>query len=157
PVQNQRPLTFIVDSTLLESVPPITVHGTLSAQASCAQYDKEPLGIVLGAKLQKPLTDPLPSGAGALCGGALASCAQAAPPASGSWVCAQERAGKPGATFGVVNAPVLTDLDRAYVVERSSVKLSGQVFTTDRTAGTVTTSLDLSVLGCHRASDGSAD
>jgi hypothetical protein len=38
------------------------------------------------------------------------------------------------------------------------VHLPGQVFSSDRAAGTVNAgSVDLSILGCHRASDGNAD
>jgi hypothetical protein len=157
-VNGGKPLMFTIDSALLQSVPPITVHGTLSAAASCGQINKDPFAIVLGAKLTKPLTDPLPAGGAALCGGALMSCAQATAPAAGGCICDQEPDGKLGATFGLVNAPVLTDLDRAYVAERTTVHLTGQVFSSDRSAGTVSAgSVDLSILGCHRGSNGSAD
>jgi hypothetical protein len=72
-------------------------------------------------------------------------------PATGACVCDQEADGKLGATLGVMNAPALSDLDKTYVALRNTVTLTGQAFSSDLMAGTVTASVEQSILGCHRA------
>jgi hypothetical protein len=72
-------------------------------------------------------------------------------PATGSCVCDQEGDGKLGATLGVMNAPVITDLNKAYVTLRTTVNLTGKVFSSDQIVGTVDSTLEQVILGCQRS------
>ncbi|HJZ88372.1 MAG TPA: hypothetical protein VKN99_24525 [Polyangia bacterium] len=156
PVKNQPPLTFTLPPALLASVGTVSSSGTFAGTTTCsAIMQPSPLTIILGAKASMPLTDPLPTvntmtGAYMACGGSLMACASAPVPASGSCVCDQESDGKPGATLGVMNAPVFPDLDKAYVALRSTVRLVGKVYSSDLMAGTVNATLEEVVLGCHK-------
>jgi hypothetical protein len=141
----------------------LTTSGSIDGPQICANLmQPQPLAIVLGARLAAPATDPLPTvnattGSYTACGGTLAACASAAAPASGGCVCDQDGDGKPGATLSVANAPVFSDLDKAYVALRATVTLQGQVFSSEEIDGTVEATLEQVILGCHRASQGASD
>ncbi len=160
------PLTLSAPKALIASVKPVTSTATLSGPMTCANFNAQPITLVLGASLANVASDPLPGftqGATPpinFCGGALASCASAS--ATGC-VCDQESDSKPGATLNAMNVPGLDDLDLLYVDLRTSVTLQGQIFPAasgqtnpgPQIVGTISgLALDTSVLGCHRTSTG---
>jgi hypothetical protein len=157
PVQNAKPLTFVLDPSLLASVGTVMSSGTIDGPGTCANLQQAaPLILVLGARLQDPQHDPLPTydanaGTYVACGGSLKPCSMATAPVSGGCVCDQESDGKLGATLGVMNAPVLSDLNKAYVALRTNVNLTGKVFSSDQIAGTVQATLEQVILGCQRS------
>jgi hypothetical protein len=159
PVSGQRPLTFIIDPSLLSSVGTVTATSHASGGTTCAVLDQSaPIAILLGAELPNRLTDPLPTvdastGRGPLCNSTLQACS---PTASTPipCICDQDGDGKLGATLGVMNAPVLPDIDKVYVALRTTVNLAGNAFSSDLVQGTVQATIEQTILGCHR---GSAD
>ena len=157
PVRNAKPLTFQLDPSLLASVGTVMSAGTIDGPGTCANLQQPaPLILVLGAQLHDPQNDALPTfdsmaGTYMACGGTLKPCSQASAPASGACVCDQETDGKLGATLGVMNAPVFSDLNKAYVALRTNVNLTGQVFSSDQIAGTVQATLEQVILGCQRS------
>ncbi|HEY3352971.1 MAG TPA: hypothetical protein VGQ83_06960 [Polyangia bacterium] len=147
----QKPLRFIAPAELLASEPAVTVGATVSGQTTCATYETQgSINVILGARLAQPATDFLPTNAATQgCGGdPLAPCIGGA---GVGCVCDQEGDGKPGATLGIENAPVLPDLNQVYVTERLTISMRGVIFSSDLMHGTVDTSLELTILGCHRA------
>jgi hypothetical protein len=157
PVKNARPLTFQIDPSLLASVGTVMSSGTIDGPGTCANLQQTaPLILVLGAKLHDPINDALPTydtmtGTYTACGGSLMACSSVVAPASGACVCDQEGDAKLGATLGVMNAPVFSDLNKAYVALRTNVMLSGRVFSSDQIAGTVQATLEQVILGCQRS------
>jgi hypothetical protein len=148
----QQPLRFIVPAALLASEPAVSSPATLSGATSCSTYaTPAPIAIILGAKLANPVSDFLPTSAETQgCNGdAKTPCAQAT---GTGCVCDQEGDNEPGATLGVENPPVLPDLDKVYVTERLTISMAGMIYTSDELRGTVDTTLELTILGCHRAS-----
>src|SRR5262249_26712426 len=157
PVRNAKPLTFILDPSLLASVGTVMSSGMIDGTTTCSNImQPTPITLVLGAKLHDPQNDPLPTfdsmaGTYNACGGSLRVCSSATAPATGACVCDQENDMKLGATLGVMNAPVFSDLNKAYVALRTNVNLTGQVFTSDQIAGTVDATLEQVILGCQRS------
>jgi hypothetical protein len=147
-----RPIIFRPGPNVLASVPPVPGAATLSGDRTCAAFaNPEPLAVVLGARLVDPARDALPTdGATQGCGGdPLSACASA--PATGC-VCDQEGDGHPGSTLSIENAPVIPDLDAVYVTLRTTVLLAGEVYTSDLIRGTVDSTLEQTILDCHRLS-----
>jgi hypothetical protein len=161
-LKNQpMPVQLTVPDALIASVLPVSSTATLGGGSTCASFDAQPITIALGASLANAASDTLPnftSGANppvVLCGGsaatACASTANPTGPTDKGCVCDQEADGKPGATMLAKNAPGFMDIDQIYVDLRTSVTLSGQVFSGQRIKGKVQgLKLDQNVVGCHR-------
>jgi hypothetical protein len=162
-LKNQpMPVQLTVADALVASVLPVSSTATLGGSTTCASFDAQPITIALGASLQSAASDPLPSFSSSatppvvLCGGAAttacASTANPVGPTDKGCVCDQEGDAKPGATVAAKNAPGFEDIDQLYVDLRTSVTLSGKVFSGQRIKGTVEgLRLDQNVVGCHRS------
>ena len=169
-LKNQpMPVELTVPDALIASVLPVSSTATLGGSSTCASFDAQPITIALGASLANAASDALPNFmAGAtppvvLCGGsaatACASTMHPTGPTDKGCVCDQEGDGKAGATLAAKNAPGFMDIDQIYVDLRTSVTLSGQVFSGQRIKGKVQgLVLDQNVVGCHRtAAPGARD
>ncbi len=162
-LKNQpMPVQLTVPDALVASVLPVSSTATLGGSSTCASFDAQPINISLGASLANTATDMLPSFSASasppvvLCAGAATTaCASTANPVGPSekgCVCDQEGDAKLGATVAAKNAPGFEDIDQLYIDLRTSVTLSGQVFSGQRIKGKVQgLALDQNVLGCHRS------
>jgi hypothetical protein len=162
-LKNQpMPVQLTVSDALIASVLPVSSTATLGGASTCASFDAQPITIALGTSLANAASDPLPSFSSSasppvvLCGGAAttacASTANPVGPTDKGCVCDQEGDAKLGASVAAKNAPGFEDIDQLYIDLRTSVTLSGQVFSGQRIKGKVQgLRLDQNVLGCHRA------
>ena len=154
-----QPIVFKPGSSLLASVPAVAGAAVLSGDTTCSTFSNpQALAVVLGARLAAPATDPLPTEAATQgCGGnALGACATAT---AVGCTCDQEPDNHVGATLIVQNAPVIPDLDQVYVAMRTTVIMTGEVQSSDLIRGTVESTLEQTILDCHRLSgpcDGAA-
>jgi hypothetical protein len=162
-LKNQpMPVELTVSDALVASVLPVSSTATLGGSSTCASFDAQPITIALGASLANAASDTLPNFTSSanppvvLCGGsattACASTANPVGPTEKGCVCDQEGDAKLGASVAAKNAPGFEDIDQLYVDLRTSVTLSGQVFSGQRIKGKVQgLKLDQNVLGCHRS------
>jgi hypothetical protein len=147
-----QPIVFKPGSNLLASVPAVAGAATLSGDTTCSTFTyTQALAVVLGARLAAPASDALPTEVATQgCGGnALAACAAAT---AVGCICDQEQDHHPGATLMVQNAPVIPDLDQVYVTLRTTVLMTGEIQSSDFIRGTVASTLEQTILDCHRLS-----
>jgi hypothetical protein len=147
-----KPLQFIAEAPLTDSLHPADVPVLVSGERTCAGYaSQSPIEILLGARLSDPEHDALPlklDGQG--CDGDPA--VLCAVTSAVGCICDQEGDGAPGATLGVENAPILPDLDQISISGRLTMGLKGEVTSSDLLRGTADPVLEFAILGCHRRS-----
>jgi len=156
PIEGQdQPIHLQVSQATIDSVAEVMGHGTLSdASATCATFDVGNLTIVIGALMDPSTieTAPLPEADGDT--GVYPACAPSFDTScdlaiGSNCACDQESDGKPGATLLASNVPAV-DLDQVYVSLRTTVSLSGQVYSSDKVIGTIDAALQTGILGCHK-------
>jgi hypothetical protein len=152
PVSGQeKAIQFELSQALIDSVRPVEGTGKLDGDRTCATAKCDPITILIGARLNPPsggvLPEADPSGQFPGCLPASANCYEAI---TTMCACDQEEDGRPGATLKAKNVPAVP-LDEVYVNLRTSVELTGQVFSSDKLRGEVTASLEQGILGCSKA------
>lgn len=150
-VGQDKPIHFVIAPETIASVGKVSGTGSLgSVDQTCATIASDPITLVLGAKVDPLATGTLPVAAD---DGMFPECAPGpetlcATATGTQCACDQEGDGKPGATLAATNVPIV-DIDEAYVALRTTFSLAGQVFTSDTFKGTVTASLESSILACR--------
>jgi hypothetical protein len=121
-----------------------------ASSGTCATLQTAaPVVLVAGARLRDPMNEPLPVPQSPACSGALASCTPAGPPQDGpSCICDQDGDGIPGVTIDFTKLPLVDSLT-VFGAFRAAIQLMGGVKGPKKLEGMISSTLNLSALGCQ--------
>jgi hypothetical protein len=152
PISGQdQPIRFQLGAGLLDSVPEVSGLGKLDGDQTCANFESDPITVIIGARLDPPDQGKLPEANSA---GEFTQCLPAGTCAlaiTNQCVCDQEGDGKPGATLIAMNVPAIS-IKEVYVNLRTTFSLVGQVFSSDQILGEIHASLEQGILSCAKES-----
>ncbi len=145
-----EPTVFRILPSMLPNVPTVHVKGTLSGNETCDTFSTEKAVSVMGACLENPVDDPLPTDP------ATQTCPGAFDPSQKDSYCETRSGcmydldldGYPAATLEAENVPGL-DVDLVFAVMRSWVSMEGMVATSDLLLGTAKFDLLVAPFGCR--------